>query len=125
MAILPSIPASVSPAGPLEWDRFVALLGALAQSSLGRTWIGSLTPSSDRAWIARQHTLVAEMRVLAGSGAVPVTRSLFDPTDLLAKARIEGVALESEELRGLIALADEIASWTDLVRTPPESAKDR
>lgn len=125
MAILPSIPASIQPGAPLEWDRFVALLGGSAQSSLGRFWIASLTPSSDRAWIARQHTLVAEMRVLAASGAVPVTRSLFDPSDLLAKARIEGVALESEELRSLIALAEEIAAWTDLIRTPPESAHDR
>ena len=125
MALLPSIPAPVNPSGPLEWDRFVALLGASAQSSLGRLWLASLTPSSDRAWIARQHALVAEMRVLATSGAVPITRSLFDPSDLLAKARIEGVALESEELRSLIALAEEIASWTDLIRTPPEAANGR
>ncbi|HET7349054.1 MAG TPA: endonuclease MutS2, partial [Acidobacteriaceae bacterium] len=125
MALLPSIPAPVNPGGPLEWDRFVALLGASAQSSLGRTWLASLTPSSERAWIARQHALVAEMRVLAASGAIPVTRSLFDPSDLLAKARIEGVALESEELRSLIALAEEIASWTDLIRTPPEAANGR
>ena len=125
MALLPSIPAPVNPGGSLEWDRFVTLLKSSAQSALGQIWIAHVTPSSDRAWIARQHTLVAEMRLLAASGPVPVTRSLFDPSDLLAKARIEGVALESEELRSLIDLAEEIAAWTDLIRTPPESAKDR
>lgn len=125
MAIVPTIPDSIQPADSLEWDKLIALLAGYAQSLLGRAWIAGLLPSSNRAWIARQHALVAEMRVLSGSGAIPVTRSLFDPSDLLAKARIEGVALESEELRSLIALAEEIASWTDLVRTLPESAKDR
>ncbi|HEY6448400.1 MAG TPA: Smr/MutS family protein [Acidobacteriaceae bacterium] len=126
MPLLPSIPSPIAPGPALEWDKFVAFLGAQTQSALGRAWIAALTPSSDRAWIARQHALVAEMRLLAGGGSVvPVTRSLFDPSDLLAKARIEGVALESEELRALIALADEIAAWIDLIRTPPEAAAER
>lgn len=125
MAILPAIPASIEPAGSLEWDKLISLLGTFAQSALGRLWIAGLSPSSDRSWIARQHLLTAEMRTLLRSGTLPVTRSLFDPSDLLARARIEGVALESDELRSLIALAEEIASWTNLVRVPPESAKDR
>lgn len=125
MAILPAIPASIEPAGSLEWDKLISLLGTFAQSALGRLWIAGLSPSSDRSWIARQHVLTAEMRTLLRSGTLPVTRSLFDPSDLLARARIEGVALESDELRSLIALAEEIASWTNLVRVPPESAKDR
>jgi DNA mismatch repair protein MutS2 len=125
MALLPAIPLPVTAGSALEWDRLVAFLGGYAQSAPGRAWIAALTPSADRAWIARQHALVAEMRVLSSAGAAPVIRSLFDPSDLLAKARIEGVALESEELRALIALAEEIAAWTDLIRTPPESAHDR
>ncbi|MGC2635917.1 MAG: Smr/MutS family protein [Acidobacteriaceae bacterium] len=126
MPLLPSIPSPIAPGAALEWDKFVAFLGGYTQSALGRAWIAALIPSSDRDWIARQHVVVAEMRLLSGGGsAVPVTRSLFDPSDLLAKARIEGVALESEELRALIALADEIAAWTDLIRTPPESAAER
>lgn len=126
MPLLPAIPAPVTPAPALEWDKFVAFLGTYTQSALGRSWIAALTPSADRPWILRQHTLVAEMRLLAGdSGQVPVSRALFDPSDLLAKARIEGVALESEELRALIALAEVIAAWTDLLRTPPDNARDR
>lgn len=131
MPLLPAIPSPLAPGSALEWDRFVAFLGTYAQSALGASWIAALTPSADRAWIARQHTLVAEMRLLTGdslrgAGAqIPVTRSLFDPSNFLAKARIEGVALESEEIRALIALAEEIAAWSDLIRTPPESARDR
>ncbi len=125
MPLLPAIPLPVVPGAALEWDKFVAFLGTYSQSALGRSWIAALIPSQERAWIARQHALVAEMRLLSTAGAVPVTRSLFDPSDLLAKARIDGVALESDELRALIALAEEIASWTDLIRTPPESAANR
>lgn len=125
MALEPAIPSPITPASSLEWDKFVALLGHYAQSAMGRAWTAALLPSSDRSWIAKQHALVAEMRILTAAGVIPVTRSLFDPSDLLAKAHIEGVALESEELRALIALAEEIAAWTDLVRMPPESARDR
>jgi len=125
MALLPAIPEPVHAGSALEWDRFVAFLGGYTQSALGRAWITALVPSSDRAWIARQHALVGEMRLLVIQGVFPALRSLFDPTDLLAKARIEGVALESEELRALIALAEEIAAWTNLIRTPPESTQDR
>jgi DNA mismatch repair protein MutS2 len=125
MALLPDIPQPIVPGAPLEWDKFVAFLGGYAQSALGRGWIGALMPSQDRAWIARQHALVAEMRLLATAGTIPVTRALLDPTDLLAKARIDGVALESAELRSLIALAEEVAAWADLIRTPPDSAQDR
>jgi DNA mismatch repair protein MutS2 len=125
MALLPAIPLPVAAGSALEWDKFVTFLATYAQSAPGRAWIAALTPSADRPWIAQQHALVAEMRVLSQAGAIPVTRSLFDPSDLLAKARIEGVALESGELRALIALAEEIAAWTDLIRTPPEAAQGR
>ena len=128
MPLLPAIPEPVAPLGsltPLEWDKFVAFLGSYAQSALGRAWIAALVPSMDRSWIARQQTLVAEMRILVTAGVMPQLRSLFDPSDQLAKARIEGVALESEELRAIIALAEEITAWTEVMRTPPESAHDR
>jgi DNA mismatch repair protein MutS2 len=125
MALLPAIPLPISAGAPLEWDKFVIFLGTYSQSALGRAWIQALTPSADRAWIGRQHALVTEMRILTAGGTLPVTRALFDPSELLAKARIEGVALESDELRALIGLADEIAAWADLIRTPPESAQSR
>ncbi len=65
------------------------------------------------------------MRLLVAAGVMPQLRSLFDPSELLAKARIEGVALESEELRAVIALAEEITAWTEVMRTPPENTQNR
>ncbi len=122
---VPGEPARWGGSAALEWDKFVAFVGGYAQSALGRGWIGALTPSRDREWVNRQQRLVAEMRVLVGAGVMPQLGSLFDPSDLLAKARIEGVALESEELRAVIALAEEITAWAELMRTPPENAQDR
>ncbi len=125
MALLPAIPAPTETSPALEWDRFSAFLGGYAQSALGRAWIAALVPSGDRGWIMRQHRLVEEMRLLASHGGLPSLRALFDPSELLAKARIEGVALEPEEVRAIIGLAEEIAAWTNLMRTPPESTQDR
>src|ERR1035438_10311556 len=125
MALLPEIPERVAPSLPLEWDKFVTFLGAYAQSALGRGWIAALVPSAERVWVEREQRLVAEMRLLVAAGVMPQLRALFDPTDLLAKARIEGVALESYELRATIALVEEITSWTELMRTPPENTQDR
>ncbi len=125
MPLLPEISEPITPSLPLEWDKFVTFLGVYTQSALGRGWIAALVPSTDRAWGSRQQTLVAEMRLLVAAGVMPQLRSLFDPSVLLAKARIEGVALESEELRATIALAEEITGWTELMRTPPESTRER
>jgi DNA mismatch repair protein MutS2 len=125
MPLLPEIPAPVTPSSPLEWDKFVAFLGGYTQSALGRAWIAALFPSTDRDWVARQQRLVAEMRLLVAAGIMPQLRALFDPTDLLAKARIEGVALEPAELRAVIALAEEITSWAELMRNPPQNTQDR
>ena len=125
MALLPETPEPIAPSYQLEWDKFVAFLGTYAQSAVGRGWIAALVPSQDRAWVEQEQRLVAEMRLLVGVGIMPQLRALFDPTELLAKARIEGVALESEELRAVIALAEEITAWTELIRTPPENAQDK
>lgn len=125
MALLKEIPSPVGTSPALEWDKFVALLGSGAQSALGRAWIEALTPSSNRAWMEREHRLVEEMRALAAAGGMPQLRALFDPSEMLAKARIEGVALEAEEIRALLALAEEVAAWVELMKAPPESARDR
>lgn len=108
----------------LEWDRFLELLAGYSVSSIGRRWILDLNPSTDRAWIEQQHSLVAEMRLLHGEGAQPRLASLLDPTNLLNKARIEGAALDAEEIRDLLNLADDIAAWAALLRHPPERVQD-
>ncbi|QNI31602.1 endonuclease MutS2 [Alloacidobacterium dinghuense] len=109
----------------LEWDKFLALLSGYSVSTIGKQWILNLRPSTDRAWLDRQHSLVDEMRLLLNEGAQPGLGSLFDPISLLDKSRIEGAALEAEEIRDLMNLADDISGWTSLLRVPPERVQDR
>jgi len=82
----------------LEWDRFLDLLASYAQSATGKQWLTALAPSTDVEWVRGEHTLVAEMRLLLHAGARPSLSSLFDPSEVLAKSRIEGAALEAEGL---------------------------
>ena len=117
------IPLAVSDCSrsALEWDRFLALLSGYAQSATGRDWLLALAPSTGREWIRRQHALVAEMRLLLNEGVRPSMTSLFDPTDLLAKSRIEGAALEAEEIRRVVNLAEDISAWAALLAQPPSA----
>ncbi len=126
MALLNPIPSPVaecsSPA--LEWPRLLELLAGYSHSAVGRSWAIGLQPSTDAAWLDREHSLVAEMRrLLAQHVSVPLS-SLFDPTLLLDKSRIEGAALEAEEIRDILSLADDITAWQAIMQTPPEAVKD-
>jgi DNA mismatch repair protein MutS2 len=127
MPLVKSIPSPVQDCSRivLEWDRFLALLAGYSVSSIGKAWILNLNPSTDRAWVALQHSLVEEMRLLLSEGAQPGLGSLFDPVSLLDKSRIEGAALEAEEIRDLLNLADDISTWTALLKLPPERVQDR
>ncbi len=122
-SLIQPIPSAVGDCSrsALEWDRFLALLSGYAQSAIGREWLLNLAPSTDRAWIGRQHSLVAEMRLLRNEGVRPSVGSLFDPSDLLAKSRIEGAALEAEEIRRVVALAEDISAWAAIIAEPPQA----
>ncbi|HEX3437729.1 MAG TPA: endonuclease MutS2 [Pseudacidobacterium sp.] len=126
MPLVKAIPSPVEDCSRtvLEWDKFLELLAGYAVSSIGRAWILSLNPSTDRAWIEQQHALAAEMRLLL-EDVQPGLGSLFDPTDLLNKARIEGAALEAEEIRDILNLAGDISAWTALLRVPPERVQEQ
>ncbi|HMD20934.1 MAG TPA: hypothetical protein VKH40_11455, partial [Alloacidobacterium sp.] len=127
MALVKSIPSPMEDCSRtvLEWDRFLGLLAGYSVSSVGKAWIQNLSPSTDRGWLENQHSLVEEMRLLLGEGAQPGLGSLFDPINLLDKSRIEGAALEAEEIRDLLNLADDISGWASLLRLPPERVQDR
>jgi DNA mismatch repair protein MutS2 len=127
MALVKSIPSPMEDCSRnvLEWDRFLTLLAGYSVSSVGKAWILNLNPSTDREWLDRQHSLVEEMRLLLGEGAQPGLGSLFDPINLLNKSRIEGAALEAEEIRDLLNLADDISGWASLLRLPPERVQDK
>lgn len=127
MPLVKAIPSPVEDCSRtvLEWDRFLDLLAGYSVSSIGRAWILSLNPSTDRDWIEQQHSLVDEMRLLLEEGVQPGLGSLFDPTNLLNKARIEGAALEAEEIRDILNLAGDVSSWTALMRVPPERVREQ
>ncbi|HTA86900.1 MAG TPA: endonuclease MutS2 [Silvibacterium sp.] len=108
----------------LEWDRFLDQLAGYAQSAVGSQWLLELAPSTDMDWIRREHMLGAEMRSLMQAGARPSLGSLFGPSEVLAKSRIEGVALEADEIRRIVALSEDISAWAALMSTPPNDLVD-
>jgi DNA mismatch repair protein MutS2 len=66
------------------------------------------------------------MRLLLGCGErLPGLATLFDPSELLTKAQIEGAALEAEEIRSVAGLSEVIAAWTELVRTPAGDLEEK
>jgi DNA mismatch repair protein MutS2 len=103
----------------LEWEPLLALVAGYAASPVGRGAILVLQPSSDEDWIGRQHRLVSEVRLLLEEQVSIPLGGLFDPTQLAAKAQIDGAALESAELQSVARLANDVAAWQALLREPP------
>ena len=108
----------------LEWPRFLELLAGYSHSAVGRSWALGLQPSTDIEFLSREHALVAEMRRLLAQRVSVALRSLFDPTILLDKSRIEGAALEAEEIRTVLSLVDDITAWQAIMQAPPDAVKD-
>ncbi|HEY0794953.1 MAG TPA: Smr/MutS family protein [Acidisarcina sp.] len=121
MAFLTNMPSPMEDfsSAALEWGRMLELLAGYSQSGLGREWALGLAPSADAARLEREHGLVAEMRLLLRQGVSPALGSLFDPTVPLDKSRIDGAALEAEEIRDLLGLLDDVNSWQALILSPP------
>ena len=130
-ALLPEIPAPLAETGAvaLEWPRFREHLAGRTTSPLGRAFVLALAPSADLAWITSQHERTAEIVALLEGGGSFSFHGLFDPTDLLAKARVEGSALEALEVLALLTVAERIAAWRTLLapdrdsRTPAPASR--
>src|SRR5580698_1745970 len=121
MPLLDPIPSPVAHAdyASLEWEPLLALVAGFAASPVGRYAILDLEPSTDEAWIARQHALTAELRLLLEEQVSVPLGGLFDPTQHAAKAQIPGAALEAAELQAIARLANDVASWQSLLQSPP------
>jgi DNA mismatch repair protein MutS2 len=121
MALLDPIPSPVEHAdsAALEWDHLLALVGGFSSSPIGRQAVLSLWPSTDEFWIALQHQLVAELRLLLAEQISIPLGGLFDPTQLADKSRIPGAALEAAEFQAIARLANDVASWQSLLQSPP------
>ena len=121
MALLDPIPSHVEHAdfAALEWEPLLALVAGFAASPVGRHAVLDLRPSTDEAWITRQHQLTGELRLLMGEQVSIPMGGLFDPTQLAMKARIPDAALEAGELQAVARLANDIAAWQSLLQAPP------
>jgi DNA mismatch repair protein MutS2 len=121
MPLLDPIPSPVQNADfvALEWEPLLAFIAGFAASPVGRIAILSLRPSSDEAWITRQHKLTGEVRLLLNEQVSIPLGGLFDPTQLAAKAQIPGAALEAAELQSVARLANDVAAWQSLLQSPP------
>ena len=121
MPLLDPIPSPVEHAdlAALEWEPLLALVAGFAASPVGRQAILDLKPSTDEAWIALQHQIAGELRLMLEEQVSIPLGGLFDPTQLVAKAQISGAALEAVDLQAIARLANDVASWQSLLQSPP------
>ena len=112
------LPLRESSAAALEWPRLRDHIAGRTFSPLGRAWVLALEPCADLAWIDRQQERTAELRTFFTRGGSFEFRGLFDPSTLLDKARIEGAALESTEIRDLLTVVERVAAWRNLLASP-------
>jgi DNA mismatch repair protein MutS2 len=123
--LLPVIPSPLreSSAAALEWPRLRDNIAGRTSSPLGRAWILALEPSSDLSWIDQQQQRTAEVRAMVTRGGSFEFHGLFDPTIPLDKARIDGAALESDEIRDLLTVVERVAAWRNLIHPPPSGTR--
>ena len=107
----------------LEFDSMREILRAYAYSPLGQAKIAALTPSGDSNWIERQQQLASEVREFLRVGGRFEFSGLLDPTALVEKSRIEGVALETAEIRDTVLVADRADEWRHVALHPPSNMK--
>jgi DNA mismatch repair protein MutS2 len=126
MRLLPQIPNQLVERGgaALQWEALRERLAGGVMSPLGRAWVLALEPSANAAWIAQQQSRTAEMqRLVVGTGGFDF-RGIFDVTELLDKARIDGSALEAVELRSMIVHAERVEAWRQTVLAPPDAVRE-
>src|SRR5437763_8978187 len=108
----------------LEFDSLRDLLRGYASSALGQSRIEQLVPTADAAWIAQQQQLTAEVRPYWRGGNRFEFAGLLDPAGLVEKSRIEGAALETIEIRDVLAVVDRAAEWREIALHPPQSVRE-
>ncbi len=115
------LPLRHTSARVLEFDSVREMLRGYSQSELGRAKIAVLAPTADREWISRHQQLTEEVRRFWRTGSRFEFAGLADISKLLEKSRISGAALELEELREVLVLADRAQQWRETGLHPPAS----
>ncbi|HEY3975405.1 MAG TPA: endonuclease MutS2 [Candidatus Sulfotelmatobacter sp.] len=107
----------------LEFDALRELLRGYASSPLGQERIAALLPSTDRDWIESQQALAQEIREFRRVGGRFDFSGLLEIGQLVEKARIVGVALETTEIRDVILVVDRAAEWREIALHPPANMR--
>ena len=81
------------------------------------------SPSLDRSWIENQHQLTTEIREFRRVGGRFEFSGLLDISSMVEKARIQGAALETTEIRDVILVVDRAAEWREIALNPPAAMK--
>ena len=112
-----------SSARVLEFESLRQLLRGFASSLLGQDRISGLAPSTDRQWIETQQVLATEIREFRRIGGRFDFSALTDVGPLVSKSRIAGAALETLEIRDVIAVVDRAAEWRQISQNPPAAMR--
>ncbi|MGC2476663.1 MAG: Smr/MutS family protein [Candidatus Sulfotelmatobacter sp.] len=99
------------------------LLRGFASSLLGQERISGLAPSTDQQWIETQQVLATEIREFRRVGGRFDFSALTDVGPLVSKSRIAGAALETLEIRDVIAVVDRAAEWRQISQNPPAAMR--
>jgi DNA mismatch repair protein MutS2 len=123
--LLPNIPLPLAEASScaLEWPRLREHIAGRTASPLGRAWVQALEPCADRVWIEAQQQRTGEVRDLLTGGGSFDFHGMFDPTELLEQARIEGTALETLQINALLTVVERVAAWRALLISPTGRAR--
>jgi DNA mismatch repair protein MutS2 len=103
----------------LEFAALRELLRAYTRSPLGAARVASLAPSREKPWIEEQQTLTTEVREFLRVGGSFEFHGLEDHGQLIARAAIAGAALDSLDLRDIIALVERATEWRKTAHQPP------
>jgi DNA mismatch repair protein MutS2 len=122
MVAMPAVLAHTS-ARVLEFESLRELLRAYVSSPLGQGELARLQPSCDPDWIARQQQLTREIREYRRNGGRFEFAGLGECSRLLEKARIQGAALETAEIRDVLTLVDRAAEWREVALNPPQAMR--
>ena len=107
----------------LEFEALRDLLRGYASSPLGQSRIAALTPSTDRSWIETQQLLTSEIREFRRVGGRFDFSGLAEIGALLEKSRIAGAALETTEIRDVVAVVDRATEWREIALRPPAAMR--
>ena len=85
----------------LELDRVLNVVAASATSELGAERVRGLTPTTDRAWIEREHARITAVRALKGADTPWHPEPIPDVRSALERLRIAALSWSAAELHGV------------------------